>query len=307
MTINPPVPVLYIAGWGRCGSTLLDMMLGEVPGVFSAGEVRELWLRGCVENRPCGCGERFHACPFWTKVGDVAFGGWAAVDLDDLLRVRYSADRAWYVPRLLARGHHPGLARYRDALTRLYGAIRDVSGADLVVDSSKMASHALLLHGATGVELRVVHLVRDSRGVAYSVQKRVEKPVDDSTSTLLPRHGPVTASGRYLLYNGLAAGLRSTGIPFTRVRYEDLVDDPGSSLARILDFAGRPPSRLPFVDGRMATLSANHMVDGNPARFRTGTVALRRDDEWRTKLPANHRRLVTGLTYPLLTAYHYVG
>ena len=64
-----------IGGWGRCGSTLVDMMLGQLPGFVSAGEVRELWLRGILENRPCGCGVPFRSCPFWTKVGDEAFPG----------------------------------------------------------------------------------------------------------------------------------------------------------------------------------------------------------------------------------------
>ena len=49
--------VLVVGGWGRCGSTLLDMLLGQIDGFVSAGEVRELWLRGCVEDRPCGCGD----------------------------------------------------------------------------------------------------------------------------------------------------------------------------------------------------------------------------------------------------------
>ena len=44
------VRVLYIGGWGRSGSTLLDRVLGQVPGVVSLGEVRELWQRGWAEN-----------------------------------------------------------------------------------------------------------------------------------------------------------------------------------------------------------------------------------------------------------------
>src|ERR687892_622891 len=77
--------VLLVAGWGRCGSTLLDMMLGQVPDMVSAGEVREIWLRGCVENRPCGCGHAFRDCPFWRAVGERAYGGWNRLDLETVL------------------------------------------------------------------------------------------------------------------------------------------------------------------------------------------------------------------------------
>src|SRR6476469_754930 len=59
---RPAAPVLFIAGWGRSGSTLLDRMLGQVPGVFSAGELRDIWDRGVREDRLCGCGQPFHEC-----------------------------------------------------------------------------------------------------------------------------------------------------------------------------------------------------------------------------------------------------
>ena len=75
--------VLFIGGWGRSGSTLLDRVLGHVPGVVSLGEVREIWVRGVIEDRPCGCDRPFSECPFWTEVGDRAWGGWRSFDVDD--------------------------------------------------------------------------------------------------------------------------------------------------------------------------------------------------------------------------------
>jgi hypothetical protein len=58
-----PVRVLYIGGLGRSGSTLLDRMIGQLPGFFSAGEIREVWQQGLRENRPCGCGTPFRPWP----------------------------------------------------------------------------------------------------------------------------------------------------------------------------------------------------------------------------------------------------
>ena len=40
------VPVLYIGGWGRSGSTLLAHVLAEVPGFVSVGELRYVWQGG---------------------------------------------------------------------------------------------------------------------------------------------------------------------------------------------------------------------------------------------------------------------
>jgi hypothetical protein len=288
------------------------MLLGQVSGVFSVGEVREIWLRGCVENRPCGCGAPFHECPFWSAVGQRAYGGWEALDLKDLLATRYSLDRPWGIPRIVvAGGQRSGRAldRYCDALSRLYLAIREVSGAEVIVDSSKLASHALLLRRARHIDVRVVHLVRDSRGVAYSLQQHVEKRMTTGTSTLLPRHGPLTAALRYVLYNGLTDALRLSGKAHMRLRYEDLIDEPSKGLRQVLGFAqDRVKSgSLDFLSGNVATVRSNHMVDGNPIRFTTGSVTLRRDEQWRSDSRPAHRVIVTLLTYPLLAAYGYAA
>jgi Sulfotransferase family len=305
-----PGRVLLIGGWGRCGSTLLDMLLGQVPGVVSAGEVRELWLRGCVENRPCGCGAAFADCTFWRQVGEVAFGGWGALELDRTLRARYGIDRPWGLGRLLSRRQadvrNGDLAFYRQVLAQLYDAIRQVSGSSVVVDSSKIPTHALVLLRSEAIDLRLVHLVRDSRGVAYSNTKRVVKQVTAGEPTLLPTHGPVASSARYALYNGLTGELDRLGAEYMLVRYEDLIADPRRRLQEILTHAGvSPGTELPFLAGDGAVLRPSHLVDGNPVRFATGPVQLRADDEWRSRMRPRDRAVVSALTLPFLAAYRY--
>jgi UDP-N-acetylglucosamine transferase subunit ALG13 len=297
--------VLYIGGWGRSGSTILDRMLGQVPGFVAVGELRELWQRGLVENRSCGCGAAFRDCPFWTEVGQRAFGGWAALDLDDVLRLRYSLDRGWSLPILSIR---PGpVRRYTDILAALYGAIGQVSEADVIVDSSKLPSHAMLARLAPSVDLRMVHLVRDSRGVVYSWEKSVKSDEASADPRLLERYGPTSASARYVYYNGLTALARRLGVPYLRVRYEDLIAGPRAGLDRILRHAGVPVTdlALSFLGDGEARLRPNHTVDGNPVRFAVGGVPLRIDDEWRRRMPSRRRLMVTALTSPSLLRYGY--
>ena len=62
--------VLYLLGKGRSGSTLLSMALGELDGVFAAGELRFFWRRGLVEDRRCACGERITDCAVWGAVAE---------------------------------------------------------------------------------------------------------------------------------------------------------------------------------------------------------------------------------------------
>src|SRR5713101_2080953 len=49
--------ILYLGGLGRSGSTLIERLLGELPGVCAVGEVVHMWRRGVVEGERCGCGE----------------------------------------------------------------------------------------------------------------------------------------------------------------------------------------------------------------------------------------------------------
>jgi hypothetical protein len=311
MTLDgkPRTRVLVVGGWGRCGSTLTDMLLGQIDGFVSAGEVRELWLRGCVEDRPCGCGDPFSRCGFWSQVGKEAFGGWDRLDLETVLRARYRWDRPWGLPLLLGAPDRRGsgdLEVYTEALATLMRAIATVAGASVVVDSSKIPTHTLVLSRSVDLDVRVVHLVRDSRGVAFSNQKHVVKSVTAGEPTLLPRYGAVSSAVRYDVYNAangaLAHRFRSG---WQRLRYEDLVTDPESCLREVARHAGESvPPDLPFLHDGHVSLGANHLVDGNPVRF-ARELTLSVDDEWQRRLSNRDRRTMSALTWPLLRRYGY--
>ena len=303
------VRVLYIGGWGRSGSTLLDLMVGQLPSFFSAGEVREIWNSGCREDRPCGCGAPFSRCPFWQAVGGQAFGGWDAIDLADVLRLRYTIDRPWRIPTLAARTSPdaPGsdIRRYLEILELLYRAIREVSNADIVVDSSNLPSAAFLLRRSSAIDLSLVHLVRDSRGVAFSWQRTVAKETGSGT-TQLPKYGLASSSLRWLGYNALASALRRR-TPYLLVRYEDFVRRPREVLTDIAALASVAvgPSDLSFIDGGDVAVRPNHTVEGNPMRVGTRSLVLRRDDTWTHAMPLRKRASVTLLTLPSLRRYGY--
>src|SRR5918996_2767955 len=58
------VKTLYILGMTRSGSTILENVLGNVPGFFAAGEIHWLW-RSLVAGVPCGCRRPIDDCPVW--------------------------------------------------------------------------------------------------------------------------------------------------------------------------------------------------------------------------------------------------
>jgi hypothetical protein len=102
------------------------------------------------------------------------------------------------------------------------------------------------------------------------------------------------------MYNGLTDALRMSGGKQMRLRSEDLMDDPARYLRRVLRFWGDsvPTGSLDFLNGHVARMRVNPMVDGTPIRFITGSVILRRDERCRDASSRAHRVLVTALTFP---------
>jgi hypothetical protein len=287
-------------------------MLGEFPHFFSAGELRFIWQRGLVENQLCGCGKAFRECPFWTAVGTEAFGGWNEVDAHELAALERAVDRHRYIPFLVAPWLSPRyerrLTRYTDVLARLYRGIDHAAGGACIVDSTKDAPFAFLLRRLPGLELHVVHLVRDSRGVAFSWTKRVRKPEEGETASYMNTYHPVEMGFRWIVYNLCFHLLGRLGVPRLLTRYERLVTSPRREIERIvahLDADVREED-FAFLNGNGVDLGVHHTVSGNPMRFEQGTIPLRLDDEWRLRLKPLHRRLVSFFTLPLLLSYGYL-
>src|SRR3954447_898046 len=128
--------LVYILGTGRCGSTLLDLMLGSHPLIHSTGELDYLpepaWSNGCT----CSCGASTLECPFWTGVRQRYERAATVKDLRlgprTYWRVRHLAKLATYRP------YRP--RKFRDhlrAMRALADTIAAESGKPIVIDSSK--------------------------------------------------------------------------------------------------------------------------------------------------------------------------
>jgi hypothetical protein len=302
--------VLYIAGSGRSGSTLLERMLGNVPGFLPAGELKNIWARGFGDNQLCSCGTPFLECDFWRSVVRDAFGdrippSHASLARFDRERVRYR-----YVPlaqsaRLRSKRFAAELAEYETTVRPLYLSLAERPGVSAIVDSSKNIPYAFLLAAMSQIEVHVVHLVRDSRAVAYSWQKRVRRPEVTSHSEYMGGFDPSVSALRWDAKNVAAELLRLTASSYTRARYEDLVAEPGRTLAAILEPLGAEPPPLPRA-GAVAVPPVYHTVSGNPIRFERGALAIRPDLDWQTSLDPMGKFAATALTLPLLLRYGYV-
>lgn len=305
-----PVPVLYVGGMPRSGSTLTDLMLDSLPGHVAVGELFYLWRNGLLHDGLCACGAAFSRCPFWLAVGQEAFGGWRVEDGERVLRLQHEVDRTAKVPQILARrpaAFAAALEEYSGVLQRLYDAIAEVSGAQVVVDSSKRGSLAFVLRSMPGIRLTVAQVVRDPRGVAYSFSKHVELPAGAALGAEMPRTVTWKVARRWVTVNALVGSLGTLGVPLVRVRYEDLVQDPLRELTRVAAAEGRPADvDRSVVTGQGLRVPETHVVAGGRIRLADGVLPLRLDDAWRREMDPAARRLVSAVTLPSRARYGYL-
>lgn len=304
-------PLVYVGGSARSGSTLLERLLAGLPGYIPVGELVYIWERGLKRNDRCGCGARFRDCAFWNQVGEAAFGGWGQVDVNEAALLRSTIDRHRNLDRIAGvrrRGKlDAALTAYAALTDRLYRAVREVSGASVIVDSSKHASYALLLRDLPSFDMRLVHLVRRSHGVAYSWSRKVLKPGVGDGSGFMSMHPPAWSVGLWIADNLLYDAVSRKVPRATRVRYEDMIADPRAELLRIVDELALPAAdrELSFLDGGSAELPATHAFSGNPMGSRSGPVVLCADEEWHASMSLPRRALISAATWPMLMRYGY--
>jgi hypothetical protein len=296
------VKVLFVMAHGASGTTLFGNVLNELDGFFHPGEVRTLWSEGLRGLQDCGCGRAVSECDVWTTVLETGFGPNTdtPLDVDAFERWHREVARARRVPRLMRhrRGRPSGwtaLDRYVVVADRLYRAIAEVTGARVIVDTSKRAGNAALLHLLPGVTPYYVHMVRDPRAVVHSWRRRD------------PARRPVGTVGGWIAREGLhgaIAGLLGRGRSMM-VRFEDFFARPRETVERVAALAGEEAADLSFLQHGWVTLSPNHTVAGHWVRAYSGRVELWRDEAWRTQQPRQERMIATALSLPFLIRYRY--
>jgi hypothetical protein len=257
------IKVLYIAGSGRSGTTILARLLGEIEGYLNVGEAARYFYFAPLRHRgiPCGCGLRVAECPFWKDILPMVPEDLPVVGAK-LLRMRR------FLTLWLQKGGRNVTREERrilDTTASVYREIVKESGCEIVVDSSKHPANALLLSLIPEIELSVVHVVRDPRRVVESWTKKKE---------YLPAH----PTGKVLMwwwsYNILSEMMKSRAANYQLILYENFVRDPGACLRQITSLGGERPRELPFLHGRKATVHPQHSLAGNPDKMVNGELTI---------------------------------
>lgn len=164
-----------------------------------------------------------------------------------------------------------------------------------------------MLNEIPNIDLRIVHIVRDNRAVAYSWQRKKVKPEIHWQTAYMTRYTVTTSAVKWNLMNAFLPPLKYTHAKYTVVRYEDIVTNPHAALLRIARHLGEDWSGLNTLgDEHSMQLGIDHSVAGNPNRFQHGVINIRPDTEWQQHMVQRDKYLVTVLTWPLLLRYGYL-
>lgn len=295
-----------MAGVGFSGSTLLAFLLGTHSEMVSPGELTGPDPRFAGPEYACSCGSPLRACPFWNRVAQGMAKRGHAFDLDHW-DVRFDLGRSRAARFLLSRslrsnaldGLRDGLvtklpgvgSRLQELVARngdLFEVLREVSGRQVVADASKHPIRARYLARIGGIDLRVVHLVRDAPGIAASRLKNQGHSVASSI-----RFWNRGAAHVERLFASLPSG------SWLRLRYEDLCRNPREELAKLAGFAGIGP-----FPSQLVWRAGGHHVIGNRMRL-SDRAEIALDEAWREVLSAEQVERILRATHEHRSRFGY--
>jgi len=262
--------LIYIGGYGRSGSTLFESLLTIDPSLVACGEIsRHVWRTKI--RKTCTCGRSIKKCAVWQPF-------------------RHKKKR-------LINWDHPRLT-----LALLDHVSKNFS---IMVDSSKTSWGSGLvpfrLNKKLGRDFLLIHLVRDPRAVCWSTL-RTKKQHDE----------PGSEFGRNVrtAFGWLGANLACEAFRllhpdrYLRVRYEDVVRTPETTLPAIFKAAG-----LQLVPVRQELAIENrHQLHGNRVRHQPLVLGnLQEDVGWKAAMPRFSRWLTVTLTAPLFLKYGFLN
>lgn len=284
-TKRDPVPFVLLVGGNYSGSTLAAFLLNSHPQITSIGEMAPVWYVD-PKDYSCSCGSAYLECPFnkalvaemeildpefslldWgtrydltkSRLANAAFT--RAVGSNVVDAIRHAVVASW--PPFSS-----SLTATTARIEKVARAALAVTGKTWFVDTTKNPGRARYLARAPGIDLRIVHLVKDARQGAASLVKRGD---DDASS----------AAKRWKRTNLYAARTARLVEPdqFFRIRYPELAEDAQLVLDDLSAFLGIEPAAVPAD-----FYATDHHVTGNAMRLREGAGVIRNDESWKTVL-----------------------
>ncbi|ACV67682.1 sulfotransferase [Desulfohalobium retbaense] len=288
------IKLIYIASNGRSGSTLLDLLLGCHPKIWTLGEFQILPWEIMTPRQTCGCGLNVKECPFWCNIvqkfddqlteGSIhkfreSHGQGKVLRNSELFRILMS-QKSFLSHTNGFEGYGRENARVMNEIKR---KVQDKKPVEYLVDASKDPYRLYWLAMSGYFSIYAIHLTKDPRAFVYSM---IKNNSSDTRKT-------VRMSLRYEVENRIIdlvckkAPLKES----MHIRYEDLASHPQDTMKAVyqkfgIDFSDYDPDNFRQAE--------NHAISGNQMRHRTDEISL--DEKWRRNMPKSTQKIVQTIT-----------
>ena len=257
--------IIYIAGDGRSGSTLLDSILSNIDGSLSVGECHRFWIRFYEGETRCACGEIITECELWNKVDHQMRQRFVEYD-PEIFKKRVVEIQLFKnfkkIPKLISSEMWQPFCVQVKAF---YEIIASHSEKNIVIDSSKSISWAYFLEQLDFANLYIIHLERKLPSVANSWRKQMLLPEYTSKEVYMPVKSVALSTKSWLKVKVMAKRLKKAD-HYLFVSYEMFCKQPDVWLQKIKYFINED------FDVAKMQMQKTHAIGGNPMRAKNNNT-----------------------------------
>lgn len=292
--------LIYITAPGHSGTTIIDLLCGSIPNVFSMGEVHFLsWqlFQGAKEEDPqtgCSCGEDFRSCKVYGPIlKDInmrekinVFDNPKKYDfsivrrlerykisflkkvinkfLDTVIKYKITKPLA-FIPYCI---YYKSIKRNWE----LFDKVAVSTGNKYVVDSSKSFLRYWLLKMHRPDDVKLLIIKRDLKGVASSSHDGLnDKIIAKKVKSWISFYKKSLKGIKFINKND-----------WKLILYEDLCKNPAKVKNEISEFVGFDKE---IKNDSIVLKPYNaHTIQGNPIRLLKKDVKIRYDERWKDRL-----------------------
>ncbi|MEJ2621587.1 MAG: sulfotransferase domain-containing protein [Candidatus Thiodiazotropha sp.] len=281
--------IIYLMGAGRSGTTALTTFLGNNSSIQAIGEMHQ-FFEHIEHNKPCSCGALLGKCEFWSEILNYLPHDY----LKNPKEYRAICDTFEYhkaIPKYLFHAFKSeDLEKYCDINEVVLNAVEKTHTQSYIIDSAKYIGRALGLSKSKKINLKIIYVIRDVRGVIYSFSKKVQ-----SSRT------PLSTIMYWLVINGVAEIVYrfTPKDKIIKLKYEDLVEMPNRELERLEEFLD---TDLSDIKGRIMhdePFDMPHIIGGNRIKSNK-QIHFKRDVSWKDDTSAFYRVAYYLLASPIM-------
>lgn len=277
-------------GAGRSGTTIFATVIGGSKNITTLGEMHQ-FLDHFLNHKPCSCGQSLKECSFWSPIISKLEMRYSNAELIQINQYNKDIESHSHI----SKSYHKNDLEYGIFQKQLLEIISKEHPSKYYLDSAKFISRGLQLNKIEGVNLKLVYIVRDVRGVIHSFNKKVQTSKTPLSTIIY--YATINFFGQWIYW---LLGKEKV----LKLRYEDFVNDTDTVLLKIQDFIGcdlsenlkklhnNEPFEMPHIIG------GNRMTDNK-------NVTLKSDIQWKKSISRSKQIMYYIIAAPFMFINKY--